>query len=224
MCLISLAAVAIEEGDFTAARALFEQSLALYRGLALSAGFGSVLNNLGNLLLQQAEYETARAYLNQCAAWCESVGNRQMQGLVLNNLSAADLGQARIAEARAHGAASLRLLYDCGAVVNIPMALDQMAAVAQAHTEWERAARLLGAAAGLREAAGLAPPAGTQAAAAAARRALGDDVFRYRLRGGPGDGPGAGHRLRARLEAPGALRLKQVIISTVGRSSPRRPR
>lgn len=179
-----LALVAMEEGDFIGARALFEESLALYRGLEQSARLGSVLDNLGTLAVWQGEYEVARAYLEQSAAWCEAAGDRQLHGLVLHDLSVADFGQGRYEEARAHCAASLRMLYECGAVVNLPAVLEQMALVAQARVEWGRAARLLGAAESLREAAGLPCHAAATAwgarradAAAAAEGALGKDGF-----------------------------------------------
>src|SRR5206468_13046368 len=108
-------------------------------------------------------------------------GDSQEHGLVLHDLSVADLRQGRNAEARAHCAESLRRLHEVGAVVNLPMVLDQTALIAGAEAEWERAARLLGAAEGLGEAAGL--PLSLQTATqrtetvAAARSALGPDAF-----------------------------------------------
>jgi non-specific serine/threonine protein kinase len=176
-----LAMVLVEEGNFTAARALFEEALVLYRRLGRSAHSYGVLNNLGSLVLRQGEYEVARGYLEESAALCQAAGETQEHGLVLHELSVADLRQGRYAEARARCAASLRLLHECGAVVNLPMALAQMALVAQVESHWERTARLLGAAEGLREAFGVLLPAYTATeraeAAAAARRALGPDTF-----------------------------------------------
>lgn len=151
-----LALVAMEEKKLRLAQTLFEESLALCRECGQSARLGSVLSNLGNLALRQADYAAARSYLEQSVSWCEFVGDQQLHGLVLHDLSVADLRQGRNAQARAHCAASLRLLHACGAIVNIPSTLDQMAQVQQ-EAQGERAARLLGAAEGLREAWGMEP-------------------------------------------------------------------
>jgi predicted ATPase/DNA-binding SARP family transcriptional activator len=150
-----LALVAREEGDVPGALSLFEESLARCRELGHSARLGAVLQNLGSLLLQQGEYEMARTYLTESVSWCEAAGDRQLHGLALLDLSVAGCRQGRSEEARARGAAGLRLLHDCGAVVDVPQALDQMATLAGARGEWNRAARLWGAAARLREAVGL---------------------------------------------------------------------
>jgi predicted ATPase/DNA-binding SARP family transcriptional activator len=176
-----LALVLVEDGDFTAAQALFKESLDLYRKLGRAAQSGAVLSNLGSLALRQADYEAARGYLEEGASLCEAAGQEQEHGLVLNDLSLAALRQGRCGEARAHCAESLRLLHACGAVVNIPMALAQMALVAHAQAQWELAARLLGAAEGLQAVVGVPLPSYSATermdAAAAVRRALGADAF-----------------------------------------------
>ncbi|HET6386512.1 MAG TPA: tetratricopeptide repeat protein, partial [Armatimonadota bacterium] len=179
--LNQLGMVAAEEGDFQTARALYEEALALCEDVGGSARLGAVLNNLGALSLRLGDFDAARRYLEQSAAWCESNGDEQLHGLVLHDLSAADLRQARYPEAQAHGTRSLRLLYGCGAVVNIPAALDQMALVSRAQNRWERATLLLGAAEGVRDAAGVPLPRDIALdradAAAEAKRALGSDAF-----------------------------------------------
>jgi predicted ATPase len=172
-----LALVLVEEGDFGAARSFFEESLAVCREHDLRAW--SVLSNLGNLALRQADYEAARSYLEQSAAGCRALGIVQEHGLVLHDLSVVALQQGRYDEARAHGTASLGLLHACGAVINLPAVLTQMALVARWATQWERTARLLGAAEALRAAVGgSAPHAAPRAeAVAAAELALGQDAF-----------------------------------------------
>jgi hypothetical protein len=101
--------------------------------------------------------------------------------LALRDLSEAALREGRAAEARARCAASLRLMGECKAIVDIPTALDQMGRVAAAEGDWLRAARLLGAAAGLRDGLGvaMAPYAAGQreGAVSAAACKLGPEAF-----------------------------------------------
>jgi predicted ATPase/DNA-binding SARP family transcriptional activator len=176
-----LALTLVEEGELSGARPLFEGALALYQEVGPAAVPASILTNLGSLALRQGDYEVAQEYLEQSVARCEAAGRIQEHGLALDGLSVIALRQARYEEARAHCARSLRLLHECGAVVNIPMVLAHMAVVAHSEAQWERVARLMGAAEGLREAAGVPLPPYTAAdrgdAAAAARRALGADAF-----------------------------------------------
>lgn len=173
------ALVLVEEEDYPTAQAVFEESLREYR--AQGKPGVAVLSNLGSLALRQADYATACTYLQQSAAGCERLGATQEYGLALLDLSVATLHLERIEEARRHGGAALRLLYDCGAVVNLPAALDQMARVACAETRWADAALLFGAAERWREAAGLPPGANISSlrgeTAGVARSALGADAF-----------------------------------------------
>lgn len=176
-----LAMVAVEEGNFDEARALFEESLAICREIGPAARLGSVLQNLGNLLCRQGNYEAARDYLNQSCAWCEAVGDRQLHGLALCDLAAVDCAQRRDDDAQTHCAASLRLLNESGALIDIPPVIEQMALIAQALAHSEYAARLLGAAESVWKLIGAPPPphiaARHAAAINAARCALGSDVF-----------------------------------------------
>jgi len=183
-----LALLATEEGDLSAARGLYEESLMLYQALGKPEPPCLTLANLGSLALRQGDFEAARDYLARGAAAYERVGDPQSLGLVLLDLAALDYAQERFGEAREHGAASLRLLRDCGAVVDIPRALELTALLAHAIAEWNRVARLLAAAERLRETAGVPLPAHAALqcarASAVAQSALGAEDFAAALTAG----------------------------------------
>jgi tetratricopeptide (TPR) repeat protein len=176
-----MALATMEEGDLSRARQLYEESLAVYRELGRDDVPTVALANIGTLALLQGDYDTARDYLTQSAARYERSGSVQGRGLALLDLSAVDYCQGRYEEARERGMASLRLLHSGRVIVDIPRALDQMALLAHAAAEWERAARLLGAAEGLREEVGASllpsavPP--REEAVDATERALGAGEF-----------------------------------------------
>lgn len=176
-----LAMIAMEEGDIEGARTLYEESLPLCQEPGSESRIGSVLHNLGILAAQQGDHAAAAEYLTRSIAWSEAVGDRQQQGLSLCDLSALDVRHGRYAEAQAHCGASLRLLYESGATVDLPTALNQMACIAQAQGQSGRAACLLGASESLRGAMGVPLSPHTQAqhteAAEAAKGALGSDAF-----------------------------------------------
>ncbi|MCA1596221.1 MAG: tetratricopeptide repeat protein, partial [Chloroflexi bacterium] len=161
-------------------RALYEESLATARGLEPAINLSVILNNLGFYLLSQGDDSSARAYLEESAAWCESTDdNPQQHGITLSNLAAVDFRQERYADAQAHCVSSLQMLHGCGAVTNIPGVMDQLALLAQVDGQWERSARLFGAAESLRETSGL-PAGGDEEsvnATRAAAKALGTIAF-----------------------------------------------
>jgi tetratricopeptide (TPR) repeat protein len=139
---------------------------------------------MGELALFRGESDLARAYLEQSLEEGGGIdsGNPERRALSLANLSLADLRQGRFEEAKAHAVYSLRLFNEASVVVSIPGALDLLGVVACSFGDWDRAARLLGAGAGLAEAQGL--PLSSllnqerEAAKAAAIRALGADGFK----------------------------------------------
>ena len=102
-----------------------------------------------------------------------------VSGLVAAELDRLVAEDERYEEAWTHCADALRLLHGCGALVNIPQALNQMAALAAVWREWQRTARLLGTAEALRESMGLPMETETARTEAecATRTALGQEAF-----------------------------------------------
>jgi predicted ATPase/DNA-binding SARP family transcriptional activator len=139
-----LGIVARIQGDYTVARALGEESLAIGRELGdyIFNGLGS----LGSVALAQGDYETARVLLQEGLTLSRNLGN---YGDTVSALS--DLGHvAREAEeytlCAAHYRESMALRQSHDDRWGIARALEDFAGLAGRQGQWERAARLLGAA------------------------------------------------------------------------------
>jgi predicted ATPase len=152
-----LAALAKGDEDYRSAEMLYEEALVICREFDSQSQLAAVLNNLAGLVARRKDYVAARTLLEESISCSIAAGTPQMHGLGLDSLSIIDFHQGRHEEAQAHCRASLRLFHEAGALVNIPGVLGHMALLAQVQAcpESERAAVLLGAAAGLRDAEGV---------------------------------------------------------------------
>jgi tetratricopeptide (TPR) repeat protein len=63
--------------DYAAARALYEESLSLYREMDDKAGISDLLNELGNMALYQGNYAAARALHEESLSLRREMGNKQ---------------------------------------------------------------------------------------------------------------------------------------------------
>lgn len=79
--------LASQQGDYTSARALCEESLTIERELGDKQGMASRLGNLGNVARSQADYVQARSLLEECLAVHQELGDRKGIALSLNNLA-----------------------------------------------------------------------------------------------------------------------------------------
>jgi predicted ATPase/Tfp pilus assembly protein PilF len=68
--------LAKEQGDYAAARAMFEEQLAIWRTLDGRRGIASALNNLGGLTYSQGDYPTARVLFEESLAIRRALGDR----------------------------------------------------------------------------------------------------------------------------------------------------
>jgi predicted ATPase/DNA-binding XRE family transcriptional regulator len=179
--LTELGHVAEARGELDAAGRYFEEALAQYQAGGHRGAVGRALSSLGNLARAQGEYERARAYLEQSLAWARE---RQFAWAIAHGL--ASLGhvaveQGDLARARTLYVESLDLFRAMRNPSSLAWCLEGVVAVLVAAGQHERAARLCGAIAGLRQSAGVAEaatewPPFTQARAAA-RQTLGEEVF-----------------------------------------------
>jgi len=156
--LHNLALVASVRGEDERAWALYEESLRLARCAEAGESVVTVaLCNMGNLARRRGEDERARALLEEGLALCRRRGDILEIAMVL-----ADLADLLRAQDDAEGAMdryreSLAL---CGAASYarvVAQCLEGVAAVAAARGRPERAARLAGAAAALRQRDGMPP-------------------------------------------------------------------
>jgi tetratricopeptide (TPR) repeat protein len=180
--LEELATVLGEQGDDgRQAGPLLEESLALYRELGDRSGVAAVLGHLGMAAWARGEHARALVLLDEGLALYREVGDRRGIARLLGNQSLVALAQRDPARAAALCRESLALCREAGDTWAAARYLPIMAGAALALGRPERAARLFGAAAALRGRHGSSlPPVVRPAhdhAVAAARTALGDDVF-----------------------------------------------
>jgi ATP/maltotriose-dependent transcriptional regulator MalT len=183
--LLWLAEMMFSQGDLVRAHAVAEESLALNREIGNRSGEAYVLPILAEITFFQGDTTTARLLLEKsCALWRE-VGNEAQIAWTLSMLAKVIAAQGDLAAAqtvyeeslnREKGGMNSNLSY-----LDLPPALEGLAAVVAAQGEPVWAARLWGAAEAQREVYSLPLPpvyrADYERAVAAARTQLDEQLF-----------------------------------------------
>jgi predicted ATPase/DNA-binding SARP family transcriptional activator len=78
--------LAWNQGDYTAARLFYEQSLAIKRALGDQLAISAQLNNLGNLAMDQGDYDTARQFHEESLVIKRALADQQGIAISLGNL------------------------------------------------------------------------------------------------------------------------------------------
>jgi predicted ATPase len=162
-------------GEFARATALSTEALALSREHGFEVVVARALATLGNIARAQGQYERAAAQLEESAALFRALGERGGVAWAVEGLGHVAQARGSYARAVACFGESLVLYRDLGYMRAVAERLENLADVAAAQGQPLRAARLRGAAAGLRP-AGSAPhadPGGPHADAGAAAWAAG---------------------------------------------------
>jgi tetratricopeptide (TPR) repeat protein len=185
--LQNLADLALLEGDLRGARSMSEESLALRREIGDRAGIADGLGGLGDVAVREGDYATARALYDECLGIQRELGNPNAIAYALYNLGDLARKESDPGTARRHFAESTMWCGPSGdphLLAHLLEAWADLGAAADGGQSQEgqaRAARLLGAAAALREEIGLPrTPAEEEAHAgrvAAVRAALGEAAF-----------------------------------------------
>jgi tetratricopeptide (TPR) repeat protein len=179
--LALLGQLVCDQGDYGAARALFEESLASFREPGVKWGIAWSLGLLGQVVRDQGEHGAARALLEESLAIQREVGDKLGIAQSLYGLGTVAGDQGEYGAARALLEESLAIYRELGIKQGIAPNLEGLAALAVAQGQSERAARLYGAAEGLREAIGAPLPPAKRAehdrSVAAVRTALGEQEF-----------------------------------------------
>lgn len=179
--LYNLGNLASDQGDYARAGALYEESLALFTALGDKRGVAAALNSLGGVAIELGDHVRAAALCAGSLAVRRELGDKQ--GIIgsLNSLASVAIARSDYTQAEALYLESLTL---CRAIGNTwfgAFCLEGLAEAAAAREQPERAARLCGSAAALREAIRAPMPASSHAAheriVAAVRAALGDPAF-----------------------------------------------
>jgi predicted ATPase/DNA-binding SARP family transcriptional activator len=152
--LNDLATVLAEQGEFERARSLHAESAAIFRDHGDRHGLASSLVNLGDLDLILGDHARAAAASREGLELFRTLGDPRAIAIALSNLGCAELAAGRVDEAVPPLRESLEVSAELGDAGGVAYTLDGLAAVAAAREDWERAARLTGAAEGLREVSG----------------------------------------------------------------------
>jgi DNA-binding NarL/FixJ family response regulator len=143
------------------AQARFEECLQLFQELGNQWGIANILHELAKLAREQGDYLRARALAEQSLELARAIGLRRQFPQVLLTLGWIEQQLAETPATAARFTESLALFQEFGDRPHMLDCLEGIASVAAAHGQAAWAARLLGAAAALREALGV-PVAATE--------------------------------------------------------------
>jgi|SRR5579871_57973 len=122
--------LAWRQGDFAAARALYEESLAIYRELGNKSGIAASLGNLGNVAKEQGDYAAARALYEESLAIRRELGDKLGIAISLLNLGNVAKDRGDYAAARALYEESLAIRREIGDKWGIAYSLMNLGNVA----------------------------------------------------------------------------------------------
>jgi predicted ATPase/transcriptional regulator with XRE-family HTH domain len=143
-----------ELGDFAAAAAWGEQSLALFREIGDAEGIADALNSRANVAREQGDYAQATALYEESLARYRALGDLQGVAVALNNLGTAVRYQGDLARATALYSESLDLRRQRGDTRGIAWTLNNLGIVARVQADGARAKRYYVEALALSHAAG----------------------------------------------------------------------
>jgi predicted ATPase/DNA-binding XRE family transcriptional regulator len=130
------------QGDFARARLLFEESLALRRGLGDKKGIAASLNNLGTIAWGQGDYATARLLFEESLAVRQELGDKQAIAASLSNLAAVSRHLGEADRARRFQEEGLALMRELGNKRGIATSLNNLGGAAWGQGDYATA-RLL---------------------------------------------------------------------------------
>jgi non-specific serine/threonine protein kinase len=150
-CVHNLGVLSEDTGDYEAARALYEEGLAINREIGYRSREAASLNGLGGVAFYQGRLERSRECHEQALAIQRELGDSRGTAFSLR-----ELGEVATALADASAAAdflgqSLEIYRTLGDRQGIATAIEGFAALAASRGQLERALRLAGAAAAVRE-------------------------------------------------------------------------
>jgi predicted ATPase/DNA-binding SARP family transcriptional activator len=152
--LTTLAYIISEQGDYKLARSMFEETLDTYRMLGHPTPW-AVLNNLGDLEFRHGNIEAARSYFLECTRGLDMRAGSQKVGITMYNLAEVELRLGMLAEAADNCEKAIRAWKECGALVEMPGAIELMGHIAARRGDVYHSARLLGAAKAFRDLYGM---------------------------------------------------------------------
>ncbi len=149
--LNNLGIVARYQGDYALARSLHEEALVIRREINDRWAIAASLNNLANVAIDQGDLEAARAWHEESFQLRRQCGDRWSTANSLNNLGNVVRSQGDYDLARALYRESLSINRELGERWSVAYLLEDIGGLAALEQQPDRALRLIGAAAALRE-------------------------------------------------------------------------
>jgi tetratricopeptide (TPR) repeat protein len=181
LSLITLGAMAQLQGRGDSARGLYEESLALFRAIDDKRGVAACLNNLGNTASDGGQVATASRCYEEALELFRELGDKSEEAACLKNLSLVALAGGDLGRAAGLCQMSLETFDELADGRGVAACLEVLSRVLCAEQRFEAAARILGAAEGLRLLLGVpvgTPLAGGQSQAQdTVRTALGEEIY-----------------------------------------------
>jgi len=153
--LNNLGLIAGAQGQIDGARVLLEESLKVRRELGDKRGIVMSLINLAELALNRDDHARARVFLEEALTLAQELGDKGYIASSLMNLGEVALDQGDLQQAAALLEESVRSQQELGDKWYLYSSLMHLARVVEARGKSVCAARLVGAAEGMREAAGI---------------------------------------------------------------------
>ena len=161
--LNNLGIIARFQSDLTSARQMNEESLELFREMGDRWAVGQLLNNQACVASDQGEYAEARSLLEESLLIRRQLGDKAGLALSLNTLADVVLDEGSFADARPLLDESLMINRELGDQTAIAYLIEDYGGLAAAEGRPEKALRLAGFAAALRESIGAPLPPAEQA-------------------------------------------------------------
>ncbi len=155
--LNGLGELAAARGEYDRARHDLEESLEISRSVGDRRNAGTAMRNLGGLALQRGDLDRAVAYLEESLAAARELGYLDLEAASTGDLGWVALERGDMGRAREYFADAIKTVRELGQRLQLADALEGLACVAAGRGEPERALRIAGAVAALREAIGVAP-------------------------------------------------------------------
>ena len=148
--LHGIGVLASEQGDYPAARALYEECLAIRRELGDRRGIATSLFNLGGLAHDQGDYAAAQMLRQESLAIFRELGDRRGVAGLLSNLGVVAEEHGDYAAARPLYEESLAIRRQLGDRMGIAISLNNLGLVAREQGEYADARALHGEALAIR--------------------------------------------------------------------------
>lgn len=118
--------LALFQGDFRAARALYEERLMLVRECGEPAPIALALNDLGVAARAAADYDYARALYEESLAIRRTLDDKQGMASSLNSLATLALRQGNVSHARSLARESLQIRRELGSKFGLALSLQNL--------------------------------------------------------------------------------------------------